>query len=132
MFSRPYPRSLGLLIIVIAVVNVMAVHFFWYWRMRWFDMPMHFLGGVWLAGTFLWFRFLSSDFLEKPKTFRRTCAWGVLAALGIGLGWEVYESVVSLATIGRINAIPDTLSDLWFDALGGFVGASIVWLRIKK
>ena len=132
MFSRPFPRSLIALIVFIAIVNIVAIQYFWYWRMRWLDMPMHFLGGVWLAGTILWFRFFSHPLLETPKNFSRVLFWGILGAFVIGLGWEVYESAVSLVTIGKINAIRDSLSDLCFDMIGGFVGAVIVWFRIKK
>lgn len=132
MFSRPFPRSLVILVVFIAIVNIIAIQYYWYWRMRWFDMPMHFLGGMWLAGMLLWFRFFSHPALEAPTRFSRILFWGLLGSGVLGLGWEVYESSVSLVTIGRINAIPDTLSDLCFDMAGGFLGSVIVWLKIKK
>lgn len=93
---------------------------------------MHFLGGLWLAGTMLWFRFFSSTFLLKKRSVGQIFGWGVGAALGVGLGWEIYEASVGMVATGKINAISDTLSDLCFDALGGLVGSMIVWWRMKK
>ncbi len=42
MPTRPFPYTLLVLILLIAVVNAFAQYHSWYWTMRWFDMPMHF------------------------------------------------------------------------------------------
>lgn len=132
MHTRPFPKRLLILLVFIGVVNFLAIEYYWYWRLRWFDMPMHFLGGLWLAGVIIWFRFFSSRFVDAPKTFGRLALWGVLGALGVGLVWEFYEGFVGLLTVGHINAYRDTLGDLFFDMLGGFVCAVLVWLRINQ
>ena len=128
MQSRPFPRVLVVLIITIAIVNAFAEHYYWYWRMREFDMPMHFVGGVWLAGTVLWWRFFSGRF-TSPQNVKAIFAWAIVGAVGVGLVWEVYEAIVSYFTVGHMNDILDTLSDLVFDTLGGIVAAGILWAR---
>jgi len=131
MQSRPFPPVLVALVLAIAIVNMVAEAYHWYWLMRWFDMPMHFAGGMWVAGVVLWWRFFSGKFpivqVQKEAIF----AWAILGALGIGVLWEAYEAVVSYLTVGHMNDMWDTMSDLCFDILGGLVVASVVWIKQK-
>lgn len=130
MHSRPFPQVLIVLIVAIAVVNAFAEHYYWFWLMRWFDMPMHFAGGVWLAGVALWWRFFSGRFTVEVS-IKAIFAWVIVGALGVGLAWEVYEAGVSYLTVGHINDMLDTMSDLIFDTLGGLTVASLVWIKQK-
>ncbi len=132
MQSRQLPPILFALIVAIAVVNALAVQHSWYWTMRWFDMPMHFAGGLWLAGMAIWFRFYSGRFQVVSKSFFSFVVWGVGAALVVGFAWEVYEGVVALLTKGYINAMSDTYADLGFDILGGLVVAVVVWMSASR
>lgn len=132
MQSRPFPLILVFLVVAIAIVNALAEQYSWYWTMRWFDMPMHFAGGVWLAGVGIWLRFFSGKFSEITKSFSSLVTWGVGTAFSVGFVWEVYEGFVALATKGHLNAMSDTFGDLSFDILGGFVISTVVWLRIRK
>jgi hypothetical protein len=131
MQLRPFPRVLVVLVVAIAVANAFAEHYYWYWLMRWFDMPMHFAGGVWLAGMVLWWRFFSGKFVSATFTMRAVFTWAIMGAIGIGLAWEVYEVCVSYLTVGHMNDIGDTISDLIFDAFGGLTAAGMVWLKQK-
>ena len=128
MQSRPFPRVLIILIVAIAIVNAFAQQYYWFWLMRWFDMPMHFMGGIWLAGTVLWWRFFSGRFTNEGS-IKAIFVWAILGALGIGLAWEVYEAGVSYITVGHMNNMLDTISDLIFDMLGGLTVASWVWIK---
>ena len=97
-------------------------------------MPMHFAGGVWLAGIAIWWRFFRGGFVGEnmnPHRFLHFALWGALAAFIIGFGWEIYESIVSIITIGHINDIIDTGGDLFFDVLGGLVYAVCAY-KISK
>ena len=49
--------------------------------------------------------------------------WGVGTALLVGVGWEIYEALISFLTVGHINDIIDTGGDILFDILGGLVVA---------
>ena len=99
------------LILFICVLNFMAMRFYWYTSMWWFDMPMHFLGGLWVGLVFLW--------LLKPKEFNfLTILKIIFGVLIIGLSWEIFEILVNhLAAQDPFNTL-DTLSDLSFDLMG--------------
>ncbi len=132
MATRPFPYTLLALILAIAIVNALAQYYYWFWTMRWFDMPMHFVGGMWLAGVAIWWRFFSGKFPDARIELPNFLAWGVGAAFLVGLAWEAYESVVAILTKGYINAMPDTLSDLVLDILGGLVVVAVVWMQASK
>ncbi|MCK9344754.1 MAG: hypothetical protein M0P64_01355 [Candidatus Pacebacteria bacterium] len=123
------PTSLLFLLIVIAVVNGIAETYHWYWVYRWFDIPMHFSGGMWLAGMGLWWAYFRKG--TAPQSFLATWATAILFAFSIGFLWEVYEAVISFATVGHMNDILDTLGDLLFDILGGTAVAVLVQFRAK-
>ena len=122
MKSRTFPALLGLLIAGIAVVNTLAIHYSWYWSIRSLDMPMHFLGGVWLAGSALWLRFR----VYQSQSLSQILAWGLGTAVVVGVAWEVYESTVSLIATGQIHDIYDTMSDIFFDIIGGIAASLVV------
>lgn len=131
MFRQSFPFVLALFLLAIAVVHAFANEYSWYWTVRWFDVPMHFAGGAWVAGVVLWRKFFFG-MSANHVSFFRLAMWGILGALVVGLGWEVYESAISFFIEGHINDIVDTVSDLFFDALGAFAVACIVHLFTKK
>ncbi len=90
MPTRPFPHILVALILAIAVVNALAQYYYWFWTMRWFDMPMHFAGGMWLAGVAIWWRFYSEKFPDARDRLLYLLMWGVSAAFIVGLAWEAY------------------------------------------
>lgn len=127
--SPQIPIFLVFFLIIIAVVNGLADTYHWYWTMRWFDMPMHFAGGAWLAGFGVWWQYSKQGVpMQRFLPLLGVC---IVYALSIGLLWEAYEAVVSFFTVGHMNAIPDTLSDLLFDILGGTSVAILVWASGK-
>ncbi len=46
---------IGLLIFILSI-HILATIYHWYWTVGWFDMPMHFLGGFWVAMAYFWLR----------------------------------------------------------------------------
>lgn len=132
ILRQSFPLALAGLLLVIAVAHTFANEYSWYWTVRWFDMPMHFAGGAWVSGVVLWYRFFSQGMVAPHVSFKSLVLWGVLGALVVGLGWEIYESTVSFFIEGRINDILDTVSDLLFDALGAFAVVCLVHFFTKK
>lgn len=109
---------LGILILsgIIFVLQDIALAEFLYWRWWWFDILMHFLGGV-LVGALALF---VSDLFKTPFTLTF-----VIFLVGIGVGWEVFERM-----FGLYNAIgywEDTILDLIMDT----IGALIVYAGVK-
>lgn len=128
---------------VAVIVLVLIFHAFgmlgWYEAWHYYDVPMHFAGGVAMGvlALALW------DANVKSVTLRGKSAWPkrlffALCVLGfvalIGIAWEWFEFLFDQfaqvrAAWGLAQAsILDTMSDLFFDLLGGLV---VVLLRRK-
>ncbi len=95
---------------VIALLQDIALAEYLYWKWWWFDILMHFLGGVLVGGIGL----IISDVLNTPKKI--TLLFSLLA---IGIGWEVFEWVFGLYD-GAWDPV-DTGIDLIMDTLGVLV-----------
>ena len=127
--TAPLPVILVVFLIAIAVVNGFADVNHWYWTKRWLDMPMHFAGGAWLAGFGVWWQYFRRG-INVPG-FTQILAVCLIFALSIGLLWEAYEAVVSLLTVGHMNSMQDTISDLLFDIIGSITVAVLIWGQTK-
>lgn len=96
------------------VTDMVATKFFLYYSISWFDMMMHFLGGLWVGLFFIWF-FPPKDtsFVSIVKIF--------LFVLFVGILWEFFELYVN-NFLARMSFNPrDTLSDIFFDLGGGLL-----------
>ena len=117
------------LVVGIFLLNKAANTFFWYVSISWFDMLMHTLGGVFVA---LWGSALLFPLLKGQKAL----LWVIVITafvLIIGLLWEVFEfSVQGLPHIETIANIPDSLSDMVCDMVGGVLGTLFVVYRLKR
>ncbi|MEK7569536.1 MAG: hypothetical protein AAB500_01430 [Patescibacteria group bacterium] len=96
-------------IFLILIINFAAMKFHWYYTIAWFDMPMHFLGGLWIG-------FALFYFARGELSFVKFIGW----VLGIGVLWEVFELFNNhyFGTQDPFDLL-DTLSDFLFDLLGG-------------
>ncbi len=120
MERKKFPKSLFLLIFFIAMVNALAGMFSWYWRIPWFDMPMHFLGGLWVGSVALWFysRSVSTQYLQAFLV-------SIGAVLVVGGLWEIFEfSVDTIVSVSDQNGVLDTISDVMFDIIGGVIATT--------
>ncbi len=125
------------LLTFILVVHIFASIYYWYWTYPWFDMPMHFLGGFWLAMLFFYFKpgfeFRNPKFNKLPKYIITAIIILGFVAL-VGVIWEFFEFFcdVFIAAKGYIEVsqrgVGDTMGDLFFDLLGGL--ALILTLKI--
>ncbi len=79
---------------VIAILHLYGLAHYYYWHHRWFDTPLHLLGGA-LVGCLIF------TFIGRPGPI--TYLMGILA---IAVGWELFEYYFSIST-GQ--------SDYWFD-----------------
>lgn len=108
------------LTVLIAVLHSAAIEHHLYWKFWWFDMVVHFLGGVIVSLGALWFLFLSR-YVPAPSVGRNGMfAIALLAIVVIGISWEVFE-VLSGIPIEE-NFVFDTCIDLMMDLLGACVG----------
>ncbi len=110
------------LIIFIFILNLLAGKFFWYYSVWWFDMPMHFLGGLWLG-------LVGTVIFSNPRfqSIRHKILLTLLFVFVAGLFWELFEYATDAWT-GAHGFIPlDSLSDMFFDMAGGMT--AIVFVR---
>ncbi len=112
-----------LLVLVIFILNTLAMYFYWYVSIPWLDIPMHFLGGVFIAfvmGAVFFKKTLSFSFSKKLLVILS----GVLV---LGIVWELFEfSVFTVVKFVEPNSPIDTATDLVLDLVGGIVGVYFV------
>jgi len=117
------------LIFFIWAINSLANMFYWYSAIWWFDIPMHILGGAFLA------LLLGAIFFKKLISLNKkeiiiTVLLGVVI---VGAGWEVFEYVVQHLIKGLPLAnFPDSIKDMLMDIIGGFLASFFVLRAIKR
>ncbi len=100
---------------ILATIHTLAVKLYLYWKVWWFDLPMHFLGGVviaLLAFTLYDLRIIPRSFISLFKV--------MLFVMLAAVIWEIYEYLAG--TVYASNYILDTATDLFMGLSGGFIG----------
>ncbi len=95
-----------------------ALDEFLYWRYEWFDIPMHYLGGLSIGVLFV--GFLKT---HRPLAF-------VLALVGAFVAWELFEFFSGIPL--EANYPADTALDLVMDGLGGVTAYALARATIWK
>lgn len=129
------------LLLFILLLHVLAIVNSWYWVYSWFDMPMHFLGGFWLATVFFYFKpsleFQNPKFAKLPNYLITAIITLGFVAL-VGVLWEFFEFLcdVFISSRGYLAVsqlgTADTMSDLFFDLVGGSVAFVIYSIFLKR
>jgi hypothetical protein len=96
-----------------ALFHQIALTFSLYWYYWWFDILMHFWGGV-LLGVLFYIVIKSRWFNLKPKTLLMV---GYL--LIVTLGWEFFELLIKFTASN--NYWSDTLIDVLMGLIGGLL-----------
>ena len=122
------------IVLAIIIVNFLLGFEFNFFRFGWFDVSLHFLGGL---GVYLILsQYFGKDFAGLPW-LRRTIALVGISAL-VGIIWEFAEysftaipAVLSLPWDGLsfIGDLPDTLADLALDISGALFGSILHFFR---
>jgi len=117
-----------LISVVIAVLHFAALEFYLYWVFPWFDVLMHFLGGLLVALIGIW----SLIYVVRTRVWicfshRNILYTAVGTAIVVGVGWEIFEYINGLRV--EHNYALDTITDLIMD-LCGAVFAYWVVLRM--
>ena len=95
MDSRNLLIRLVTLIFLIFLLNYLAMKFYWYSSIWYFDMPMHFLGGLWLGLALIWF------FKIKEISWKVILEI-ILGVLLIGVFWEAFEIIIDKTITGNL------------------------------
>jgi len=116
-----------LILVVIAALHSAALTNYYYWIYSWFDLLVHFLGGVWVSVTALWLYFFSGLF-SNPKISKMTVFWlSILAVLLSSLLWEIYE-----VGLWRHLSEPNFLTDTIGDTLAALAGSYVVFISFSN
>ncbi len=95
-----------------------AVTDFLYWRYEWFDILMHYLGGIAIAA-----------FVIALLVRRRMNSF-VAALVVLYVGWEVFEYVFGIQR--EANYALDTVIDLVMDSIGSLTAYGIARISIWR
>jgi len=127
MNRKVYFGILLLLILLIAITHNIATEHYLYWKYLWSDLVVHFFSGLWIAlvglGIFV--------FSKKEKAGIKTIILStIVLSLSLGILWEVFEYSVGIISFSKWY-VPDTISDIIMDMIGGIVGFFIA-LGLRK
>ena len=114
-------------IISLSLVNFIALKFYWYYSIWYFDMFMHFFGGFCVGMALLWIFY--KDNLDFNFSFILKISLGVLF---LGAGWEVFEIIFNNIIAGNSFDLPDTLSDIFFDLSGGLCAILYILVPLEN
>ena len=121
-------KNVLFVLVCIAALHFVATFFYWYWTYRWIDMPMHFLGGFWVAMAFFYFLYPKIHFTEYSVL--STVLLALSFVVFVGVLWEFYEFLYDFFVTKRIFTDQnlfgaamriDMIKDLFFDLFGGSV-----------
>jgi uncharacterized membrane protein YjdF len=115
--------QLAVLVVLVTLNTWLGIDKNLYFSVWWWDIPTHFLGGVWVGLCAGWL-----FALNKKKITVAQCAF---FALAVGAGWEVFEHMEAVAGNIFMPYWVDTTKDLIIDTLGGML-AGFLMLRIQK
>jgi len=103
---------------LLAGVHLYALPNFWYWYFPWLDLPVHLLGGAFMATAVV-----GVLGRYRPKTFLLVVALGAL-------GWEFFELLINAER--EHNFVFDTALDLLMDTLGITLSYALARLSIWR
>jgi ABC-type multidrug transport system fused ATPase/permease subunit len=117
------------LMIILGALHFLAITFYFYWTLWWFDNLMHLLAGFSGGLITIWFLFDSDLFFKRFPTTFESFLYVIIAVLIVGVAWEIFEYVNKITGTESVEEyISDTIHDLMADALGA-ISASFVWTK---
>ncbi len=116
-----------IMVFFILGINSVAMKLHWYSSLWYFDMLMHFLGGVFVALLGIYLLLPNVTQFSNKEIFKI-----LLFVLIVGVGWEVFEILVDKNISQNPFNILDTSSDIFFDLSGGLLALLILKRRSLK
>jgi ABC-type enterochelin transport system permease subunit len=102
----------AIVLVTTAVLHAAGLFLFLQYYFWWYDIMLHFLGGLWVALAFQWY----ADAQKRLVLIIPT----ILVVILVGIGWEVFELLIGAPR--EDNFMFDTSLDILMDAIGGIVG----------
>lgn len=113
--------------LLIAYLHFLANKYYLYFEFWWFDILMHFLGGVLVSGGALWWlKYEVPIFIRKKIS---PFLFALVSITFVGMTWEIFEYITGMYY--AVNYSLDTTLDLLTDLVGMLV-AYLVFSRYSK
>src|SRR3989338_6446852 len=96
------------LLVILWILNFIALEFYFYWNIWWYDLMMHTLAGF--SGGLIAFWFAKTVNISRPFLF------ALVSLMVVGIVWEVFEYVFEITPM--IDYWQDTITDLIADGVG--------------
>ena len=132
MHSYTLPICIIALGIVIAILHGFALMHHLYFSVWWFDIPMHFSGGVLVSIVGIW---VLAQFF--PATILGSSSYPlllqvILFAVIVGTVWETFELIFKLTYTDPLIYIADTAKDMTLDIIGACAGYAFGLWQLGK
>ncbi|MFZ6015112.1 MAG: hypothetical protein ACOYUZ_02025 [Patescibacteria group bacterium] len=111
--------------VLLFVFHIIAIHLGFYAVFHWFDIPMHFAGGL-LIGISAAYLVIQAEkrFLIQIHSLLVRILFIVMGVALIAMLWEISEFMFDLFLHTELqSSIPDTMFDMILGLLGGFISA---------
>lgn len=129
LLSKKFFKESFFLILVVAIANYIAVEKDLYWTIREFDSAMHFLGGAWVALSFIFIYYFSGLFNPGEITFWKFVYIAFLGTLFVSVAWEIYELAMGTTFATASEYSYDTALDFIMDGLGALAASMYAFAR---
>src|SRR3989344_2106281 len=106
---RRFVPALSLLIALIALLHIVAMRFNLYFTLWWFDLVLHFLGGLWCSLFVLFYASVFWDGVWEKRGWCRMFLVGVSASFIVGVIWELYEYFFGFIFTTKSNYVLDMI-----------------------
>lgn len=117
--KRKLIKAALILVLAIGIINFVASYFHWYWSIWWFDMPVHFLGGVFVGMLSIYLLYKKISVWKIGKQDLRILMMVLVGTFVFGFLWEIFEFFVQGSSNGNLANVVDSVSDICFDLAGG-------------
>ena len=130
MHTRILTHILLPLITIIAIVDLLALKFYWFWIFWWIDVIMHVLGGLWVGLGIFWILLIANVYIQKKWSNAQLFFYIVFGTLIVGVLWEVFEYFSGLFIEGQM--FPDAIHDMFADLAGALIAYTYAITRKQK
>ena len=122
-------RAMFWVLFIVGALNAISYKLYLFWTVIWFDMVMHFLGGLFVSLFF----FAVLSLLKSQLSYIEKLVLGVVFTVLVGLVWEYYELIIQVTNLAKVGYWADTGMDLIMDTLGSIAGVLFVhWIEKKN
>ncbi len=125
------PHLIVGLITVIAGLHLLAFRFYLYDFWPYFDLLVHFLGGVWILLLYYWIFHLEFPGSFFSRSWKSLVVGGMLTVLAVAVLWEVFELLAGAVTVGS-GYLSDTIGDILAGLAGGVAGLAMVYYHYRS